>query len=138
MDRYSDHWYSDRAGLEGPLAKSYEGKKLKQIREFQAFEADALAFEFEDGSVLNLVDQGQDCCAHHYVTVEEGELAYYAGAEFRGFGVAKAGTCEEDEWGGCHEIEFLEVHTDRGVLSLAFHNEHNGYYGGISLQVAAG
>lgn len=138
MDRSRDYWYSDAAGLDGPLVATFDGKTIAKIRQFEAFGAEALAFEFTDGTVLNLVDQGQDCCASHYVTVEPGELEHYEGAEFRGFDVSIAGKAEEDEWGEVHEIEFLDVRTSVGILSLSFHNVHNGYYGGISLKVAAG
>ena len=37
----------------------------------------------------------------------------------------------EDEWGEVHEVQFLDVKTDKGVFQMSSHNEHNGYYGGF-------
>ena len=36
-----------------------------------------------------------------------------------------------DDIGEKHEVQFLEIKTDRGVLTMANHNEHNGWYGGF-------
>jgi hypothetical protein len=33
-----------------------------------------------------------------------------------------------------HEVEFLEVLTDRDMVTFEAHNEHNGYYGGFWLK----
>lgn len=33
-----------------------------------------------------------------------------------------------------HEVQFLVVHTDKGDLTMSSHNEHNGYYGGFSIE----
>nr|WP_152613166.1 hypothetical protein [Inquilinus limosus] len=33
-----------------------------------------------------------------------------------------------------HEIQFLVVNTSQGSFTVANHNEHNGYYGGFSIE----
>ena len=35
----------------------------------------------------------------------------------------------------CHEVQFLEVKTSKGSFTMSSHNEHNGYYGGFSIEV---
>lgn len=35
-----------------------------------------------------------------------------------------------------HEVEFLDVKTDKGVFQMASHNEHNGYYSGFAIRAA--
>ncbi len=40
-----------------------------------------------------------------------------------------------DEYGE-HEVSFLEIETNKGQISVASHNEHNGYYGGICLGIS--
>ena len=33
-----------------------------------------------------------------------------------------------------HEIQFLDVKTDKGIFQMANNNEHNGYYGGFLIE----
>ena len=50
----------------------------------------------------------------------------------------KEGPEEANEWGDSHETMFVEIVTDGGdSVTLTTHNEHNGYYGGFWLQLAA-
>ena len=37
------------------------------------------------------------------------------------------------EYGDDHEVAFLGIYTTKGVIVCQTHNEHNGYYGGFSL-----
>jgi hypothetical protein len=39
------------------------------------------------------------------------------------------------ESGDVHEIAFYEFMTSTGSFTLASHNEHNGYYGGTSIDI---
>jgi hypothetical protein len=34
-----------------------------------------------------------------------------------------------------HEVQFLELMTSKGALTMASHNEHNGYYGGFAIEL---
>jgi hypothetical protein len=45
---------------------------------------------------------------------------------------AKDGPNLEDAYGE-HEQVFVEVVTTKGLITIANHNEHNGYYGGFAL-----
>jgi hypothetical protein len=49
---------------------------------------------------------------------------------------AKAAPDREDEYGE-HEQVFVEVGTDKGLITIVNHNEHNGYYGGFGLELSA-
>lgn len=40
---------------------------------------------------------------------------------------------EDDEWGDCHEMAFVEIGTDKESITIVSHVEHNGYYGGFAL-----
>lgn len=93
---------------------------------------DTLVVTFEDGTVLNLWDAGQSCCERRYMNTDD-DLAYYKGAVLSDVEVAAGTDTPEDEWGGEHQIQFLRLLTDRGVITVANHNEHNGYYGGFHL-----
>jgi len=61
------------------------------------------------------------------------DLTEYANAKLLGFEL-KDVTFEQEEWGDMHEIQFLDVKTDKGVFQMSNHNEHNGYYGGFLLE----
>lgn len=88
----------------------------------------ALHFEFEDGRKGKLFDDGRSCCESRYMRTDD-ELGYYVGSILLGASV-QDGPNEPDEYGD-HEVQFLKVTTDRGVFTMASHNEHNGYYGGF-------
>lgn len=89
----------------------------------------ALIFTFEDGTKLTIMDQGRSCCEDRYIRCDD-DLTYYAGAVLEDIKIECGGTTE-GKWGDCHEIQFLLVHTSKGVFTANTHNEHNGYYGGF-------
>ena len=94
---------------------------------------DALHFQFTDGAKMKLRDEGQSCCEVRYMRTDD-NLADYVGAKLLGAEIKEAPNLEDDY--GVHEVQFLEIQTDRGVFTMASHNEHNGYYSGFCLDVA--
>ncbi len=113
---------------------AFTGALGKTIAALRLGDDDALHFEFSDGSKMKLSDDGQMCCETRYMRTDD-NLADYVGAKFLGAEIKDA----PDEYGeyGEHEVQFLEVQTDRGVFTMASHNEHTGYYGGFSIVAAA-
>jgi len=93
----------------------------------------ALHFVFSDGTRLKLADEGQSCCEDRYMTTDD-DLDYFLGAKFVDAEVKDVREEEADY--GYHDVQFLEVQTDRGVFTMANHNEHNGYYGGFSIEAS--
>jgi hypothetical protein len=91
---------------------------------------DRLTIALDDGSRIELFDDGQSCCETRYMRTDD-DLADFAGAELRGAEVRDAASLDH-EWGQ-HEVQFLVVQTDKGDLTISAHNEHNGYYGGFSI-----
>lgn len=85
---------------------------------------------FKNGKGLEFLDDGQSCCEYRYMTIDD-NLDEYAGATFDSFDVVDAPEIEDD--GEVHEVQFLRIHTSFGDLSIANHNEHNGYYGGFDV-----
>jgi len=110
--------------------KSSLGKTITKVR----LDENILDFLFEDGSKLNLWDNGQSCCEQRYMTTAD-NLEEFAGAQLLDFELkgSEPGTPESDSE---HEIEFLDVKTSKGVFQVANHNEHNGYYGGFDIVAA--
>lgn len=94
---------------------------------------DELIMEFSDGSAIKFSDTGQSCCESRYMMTDD-TPSEFVGAVFLGAEIKEAPSVACDY--GDHEIEFLEVKTDKGVFTMASHNEHNGYYGGFCIRVA--
>lgn len=91
--------------------------------------------DFNDGTYLRVADDGQSCCECRYMRTDD-DTQYFVGAKLTGLEIKEAPD-EQDEY-GYHEVQFLEVQTDRGVFTMASHNEHNGYYGGFCITLRAG
>lgn len=116
-----------------------------------AIAGDVLCISFEDGSRLEIVDGGQSCCEDRYMRTDD-DLNYYKGSELYNVEVRDAGetaefntevlakvnkalhAIEKETKGRRHEIQFLLITTSKGVFTISNHNEHNGYYGGFSLE----
>lgn len=96
-------------------------------------EDETLKFEFSDGTKMNVWDGGQSCCESRYMVTAD-DLSEYAGAILMDMELKDAPEVE-DEYGS-HEVQFLDVKTDKGVFQMASHNEHNGYYGGFWIQAS--
>jgi hypothetical protein len=94
-----------------------------------------LVFTFDDGFRMALYDDARSCCEQRYMTTDD-NLSYFVGATLIDADVSD-GPYEEDEYGEPHEQAFLRVTTSLGVFTVVTHNEHNGYYGGISIRAAA-
>ena len=105
------------------------GKEISSVR----VEDNVLKFDFADGTKLSVWDGGQSCCEHRYMTSEKSDdLNYYAGSKLTNLETVSADPVSVEY--GDHEIQFLNVTTDKGVFQVATHNEHNGYYGGFSIE----
>jgi hypothetical protein len=94
-------------------------------------DVDTLNIKFEDNSILQLWDDGQSCCESRYMCTDD-DLTEFTNCKLIKIEV-KDGGCKDDD-DGLHEIQFLEITTDKGSFQMANHNEHNGYYGGFWIQ----
>lgn len=114
------------AALTGAIGKTIASVDLKD---------DGLCLRFTDGSGIRFADEGQSCCEHRYMRTDD-ELSYYVGAELRGAELRDAPS-STDGTSDAHDVQFLAIQTDRGEFVMSSHNEHNGYYGGFSVEVSA-
>lgn len=94
---------------------------------------DALLLTFEDGQRIAISDDDQSCCESRYMTTDD-DLAKIVGGKLARIDV-KEGEGKKDDDYGEHEIAFLEIGTDECFVTVATHNEHNGYYGGFGLTI---
>lgn len=108
-------------------AKSSLGKIIKKV--WLDEENNKLNFKFEDNSTLEMWDDGQSCCEVRYMRTDD-DLTEYSGAKILDFELKYAPN-QYDDHDEVHEIQFLDVKTDKGTFQIVNHNEHNGYYGGF-------
>jgi hypothetical protein len=100
-------------------------------------EENKLKVRFEDGVTIHIWDDGQSCCENRYMTTDD-DPACLVGRKLRAI-QAKPGPEKTDpKYGDMHEIVFVEVQTDGDFITIANHNEHNGYYGGFGLTITEG
>lgn len=105
------------------------GKKIEAIE----LKNDVLELSLEDKTILRVSDEGQSCCESRYMKTDD-DMQSFVGDTLRGLEIKEApNQTEPDDWGD-HEVQFLEVQTDKGCFTMASHNEHNGYYGGFYIQ----
>lgn len=103
------------------------GKKIMKV----SLEENELIFLFEDSTRLRVWDDGQSCCEDRYMRTDD-DLTEYSGAALLDFELKTAPSIPDDY--GDHEVQFLDVKTDKGVFQVANHNKHNGYYGGFYIR----
>lgn len=103
------------------------GKKIRAAE----LSGNTLELTFDDGSVLALADNGQSCCEERYMRTDD-DLTKFAGATFDDIELAEAPSLPYEY--GSHDVQFLNVKTSLGVFTMSNHVEHNGYYGGFSIE----
>ena len=106
--------------------------KDKVIAEVLLFN-DVLHIRFEDETGLNFEDAERHCCEYRYMSTDCDDLKEYVSSRYIGYEVKDAPAVYEKY--DVHEVQFLEVMTSVGPITMSMHNEHNGYYGGFSLKV---
>lgn len=105
----------------------------KTISDLMLDDDDALYLFFEDGSKIKIFDDGQQCYENRYMRTDD-NLNDYVGTRLLDVKI-KDGGCFVDEYDDMHEIQFLEVVTDKGSFTMSSHNEHNGYYSGFCISI---
>lgn len=111
--------------------RSVIGKTIDSIELRTHNDEDSIFITTKEGEQIRLYDGGQSCCESRYARTDD-DLSYHVGATIVNFETRAAAEVAkgEDDYGE-HEIEFLLIITSKGVITVANHNEHNGYYGGF-------
>ena len=110
--------------------EKFYGKRITAARMDEG-----LFLSFEDGTEIKLWDDGQSCCESRYMTTDDDLNKIVGGTLTRIETKEGAAPEQEDEYGEEHEVVFIEVGTDQCFITVATHNEHNGYYGGFGLTI---
>ena len=125
----------------GVMIHTLGGRTQKHVDEIKnALNHKILSIEIKDDDLIikldgyptiKMFDAGQSCCESRYMTCDD-TLSEYEGANLLDIKIESADSTS-DEIGDEHEIEFLKLVTDRGIITISNHNVHNGYYGGFSI-----
>jgi len=109
-------------------AEKYYGREIRSAK----IEDDELKIAFSDGTRIRILDDGQSCCEHRYMTTDD-DPSSLVGQKLVRIETKPAADVEGDY--DVHETVFVEIGTDQGFISIVNHNEHNGYYGGFGLTI---
>lgn len=111
--------------------EKYYGKKILRAD----FDNDKLIITFDDGVKVAISDYDQQCCETRYMRTDD-DVSFLNGKILTGIeekevheGFILADDCYNPE------IVFLEIQTNEGSITFANYNEHNGYYGGFSIEI---
>jgi hypothetical protein len=91
-----------------------------------------LRLTLEGGQTLVLHDAGQSCCEARYMDTDV-DMSWMAGSKLLALELRDAPNIASEDGYEEREVQFLEVRTSSGVLSVANHVDHNGYYGGFAI-----
>lgn len=123
------------AGGEEASAQAMREAIGKRIASLTLNENDELVVLFCDGYELRICDNGQSCCESRYMRTDD-NLNDYVGGTFDDAGLRDAPDVQSPDGYGSHEVQFLVIKTSRGQFVMSSHNEHNGYYGGFSIEAS--
>lgn len=98
-----------------------------------AIDDERLLLTLDGGLQIRIWDDGQSCCESRYMRTDDDPASLVGGKLLRI--EAKEAPSVDDDGYGEHEVVFVEVATDKGHITIANHNEHNGYYGGFGLTI---
>ena len=104
---------------------------IGMVIKFLSLTDDCLRIGFIGSVYLDIWDNGRELSERRYMTTDD-NLQDYIGATFLGVEVRP---CEEvlRGYGEVLEMQFLVVQTSKGNITVCTHNDHNGYYSGISI-----
>jgi len=108
--------------------KYVRGPVIKDV----TMDEDEITFQFEGGT-LRLRDCGQSCCETRYMSTDD-DIRSLIGQRFVCWEVKDGPDVIEEDSYNVHDTQFLEIQTEGGFVTIVNHNEHNGYYGGFSIQ----
>lgn len=104
------------------LGKVISGIKIDDV---------TVILSFNDDSILELKTL-QSCCENRYMVCDD-DLSSIIGNILTDIQVKDAPDIDEEGYGE-HEVQFLEISTDKGFITISNHNEHNGWYGGFCIR----
>ncbi len=112
-------------------SEEYVGKEIND-----AFIRDnKLHVHFTSGHKICIYDDGQSCCEARYMTCDD-TISDLIDGTLISIQVQDGPSLKKDEpYSEDHDQQFLVVQSTKGTITIANHNEHNGYYGGFGMTI---
>ena len=110
------------------VLKYVRGPVIKDVE----VDEDSITLHFSAGK-LTLSDCGQNCCETRYMSTDD-DVRSLIGQRFVCWEVKDGDYSGPADEYMQHDVQFLEIQTEGGFVTLVNHNEHNGYYGGFSIK----
>ncbi len=92
---------------------------------------DKFHIDLNNDERLVLTLDRNSCCESRYLVCDD-DIPSFVDAMLNGMWLKHAPDIV-GSYGEVHECSFFEILTSKGSITLASHNEHNGYYGGTNL-----
>ncbi len=119
------------------LYKKSLGKTITKM--WLDMDGDSFIIKFSDNSNIQLIDMGQSCCEKRYMSLDgDDDLSYFVGAKLTGIDIKEVSDAVVPEEWSFHEVQFLEIQTSKGVITVSSHNLNDGNYSGFSIMVFRG
>ncbi|RLC98907.1 MAG: hypothetical protein DRI46_10440 [Chloroflexi bacterium] len=109
--------------------EEYYGRKIADA----VFKDSEIKLVFDDGVGIRILDSAQSCCEERYMTCDD-NIKDLIGNTLTAI-ETKEGPETNDGYGEVHEVVFLIIKAGHEEISVATHNEHNGYYGGFGISL---
>lgn len=106
------------------LLKNNFNNKIEVIKLIK----DDLFLKTENSPPIRIYDASQSCCENRYMICDD-YSDEFVGSTLIDVKLEGAPSIECEY--GDHEVQFLKLVTDRGIITVSNHNEHDGYYGGF-------
>ncbi len=123
------------------LYENIIGKAITKVEN----DVESVSLWFNDIGI-KLRDNGQSCCEHRFMSTDDNPQSM-VGQELREIEIADGPNLNDESYSLLkgkdtasdepHDTQFLKIKTDQQTITFVNHNEHNGYYGGFSIQVTA-
>lgn len=116
-------------------AEKFYGRRIDDVLFINGIGNSRISLSFSDGSRIGICDQGQSCFEARYFTCDD-DWNTLIGHELVRIETAEVWGVDDGGYGAdAHEETVLKIETDDGFITIVAHNEHNGYYGGICLDI---
>jgi hypothetical protein len=107
-------------------------KRIKSINLHKKLEENFIEIRLNNNKIFTVKDNRQMCCEERYITTDD-DLSYFTSTTIIDIDLSEVNSSNDDDTGHNHDIKFLRISTDKGVIVFESHNKHNGAYGGFNI-----
>lgn len=110
--------------------EKYKNLEIQDI----IFDGKEIIIKFSNNIAIKIMDNAQNCCEIRFMTTDD-SIKHIIGHRLMDVEVVDGPDKSDEDNYLYHEIQFLNIKTNFSSIQFASHNEHNGYYGGFSIEI---